>query len=52
MDINALLYISSIALGSFATTAPLYSRTIDTASSSPPNSRILTIISAGTIKEL
>ena len=51
-DINALLYISSIALGSFAITAPLCSKTIDTAGSGPPNSRIPTVISAGAIKEL
>ena len=51
-DINALLYISSIALGSFATAAPLCSETIDTAGGGPPNSGVLTVISAGAIKEL
>jgi hypothetical protein len=52
MDINTLLYISFIALGSFATIAPLYFKTIDMANSGPPNSGILTVISAGAIKEL
>ena len=52
MDINTLLYISSIALGSFITATPLCFKTIDTASSSLLNSKVLTVISAGTIKEL
>ena len=44
--------MSSIALRSFATTAPLYSNTIAIAGSSLLNSRVPTIISAGAIKEL
>jgi len=52
MDINALLYMSSIALGSFATTTPLYSNTTAIVGSGPLNSRVLTVISAGAIKEL
>ena len=52
MDINAFLYISSIALGSFTTAVLLYFKTIDMAGGSPPNSRIPTVISAGVIKEL
>jgi hypothetical protein len=52
MDINTLLYIFFIVLGSFATAAPLCSKTMDIASSGPPNSGILTIISASVIKEL
>ena len=52
MDINALLYMTSIALESFTTIAPLYSNTIAIADSGPPNSRVLTVISAGAIKEL
>ena len=52
MDINTLLYITSIALGSFTTAVPLYSNTIAIVDSSPPNSRVLTIISADAIKEL
>ena len=52
MDINALLYITSIALESFATVAPLYSNTTAIAGSGPPNSGVLTVISAGAIKEL
>ena len=51
MDINAFLYIFSIALGSFATAAFLCSETIDIVSSGPPNSGILTVISTGAIKE-
>ena len=52
MDINTLLYITSIALESFATAAPLYSNTTAIVGSGPPNSRVLTVISAGAIKEL
>ena len=44
--------MSSIALRSFATAAPLCSETIDTAGGGPPNSRVPTVISAGAIKEL
>jgi len=44
--------MTSIALGSFATTAPLYSNTIAIVGGSLPNSRVLIIISAGAIKEL
>ena len=44
--------MTSIALGSFTTVAPLYSNTIAIVGSSPPNSRVLTIISTGAIKEL
>jgi len=51
-DINTLLYIFSIALGSFTTAAPLYSNTTAIVNGSPPNSGVLTIISAGAIKEL
>ena len=51
-DINTLFYMTSIALGSFTTTAPFYSNTTAIAGSGPPNSRVPTIISAGTIKEL
>ena len=51
-DINALLYMTSIALGSFATAAPLCSNTTAIAGGGPPNSGVPTIISAGAIKEL
>ena len=51
-DINALLYMSSIALGSFATAAPLCSNTTAIAGGGPLNSGVLTVISAGAIKEL
>jgi len=51
-DINALLYITSIALESFTTIAPLCFNTTAIVGSSPPNSGVLTIISTGAIKEL
>jgi len=44
--------MTSIALGSFTTAAPLYSNTIAIVGGSPLNSRVPTIISTGTIKEL
>ena len=44
--------MTSIALGSFATMAPLYSNTTAIAGGGPLNSRVPTIISAGVIKEL
>jgi len=52
MDINAFFYISSITLGSFTITAPLYSKTINIVSNGPLNSKIPIIISADIIKEL
>jgi len=44
--------MSSITLRSFATAAPLYSNTTAIVGGGLPNSRVLTVISAGAIKEL
>ncbi len=52
IDINALLYMSFITLGSFTTAAPLYSNTIAIVGGGPLNSGVLTVISTGAIKEL
>ena len=52
MNINALLFAYSIALGGLAATVPLCSDTIDIAGGGTPNSENSTAISMEAIKEL